>query len=336
MRFVFALILIFAMAGAAPAQDAAPPDVLEGDQPTAPAIDTPVCGTETISIARMQWPSAAILAHVHAGILTSQFGCDVQVVAGDLNATTSSIATTGRPLVAPEVWLSRVAAIWNSALETGRVRQAAPTYTGGPLEGWFVPDYVASDNAALKSPADLADHWQVFADGKPRARFLSCPADWACSIINDNLIKAYGLDQRFDIVEPASRFALDEVLAGAVSRHEPILFYYWQPNGVLAQLGFTPLDMGAFDSSALSCLAESECADPAPSSFPPEQVVIAISDDLFTLAPALAAYFQRASMPLDEMNRLLAFMSETGISPDQTADHFIETRPEIWQPWVAP
>ena len=331
MRVLFALIVSLALTGATAAEDVTPADAASD----APATEAPVCGTETISIARMQWPSAAILAHIHAGILKSQFGCDVQVVAGDLNATTSSIATTGRPLVAPEVWLSRVAAIWNSALDTGRVRQAAPTYSGGPLEGWFVPDYVAKDNPELKSAADILDHWQVFAEGGSRARFLSCPADWACAVINANLIKAYGLDQHFDIEEPASRFALDQTLGETVSRHEPILFYYWQPNGVLAQLGFTPLDMGAFDANALSCLAETECTNPAPSSFPPEQVVIAISDDLFTLAPALAAYFQRASMPLDEMNRLLAHMSETGTSPEQTAQVFIETRPEIWQPWVA-
>ncbi len=334
MRFPFALILSLALTGAAPAQDVAPADAAPDIGSAALVPEMPVCGIETISIARMQWPSAAILAYIHAGILASQYDCDVQVVAGDLNATTSSIATTGRPLVAPEVWLSRVATIWNSALETGRIRQAAPTYSGGPLESWFVPDYVAKDNPELKSPADLADHWQVFADGKPRARFLSCPADWACSIVNANLIRAYGLDAHFDIEQPGSRFELDQVLGEAVSRQEPILFYYWQPNGVLAQLGFTPLDMGAFDANALSCLAETECVDPAPSAFPPEQVVIAISDDLFMLAPALAAYFQRASMPLDEMNRLLAHMSETGASPEQAAARFVETRPEIWQAWL--
>ena len=256
MRVLFALIVSLALVGATPAQDIVPIDAASDVLVT----EAPVCGSEPISIARMQWPSAAILAHIHAGILKSQFDCDVQVVAGDLSATTSSIATTGRPLVAPEVWLSRVAAIWNSALETGRIRQAAPTYSGGAFEGWFVPDYVAKDNPELKSAADILDHWQVFADGGPRARFLSCPADWACAIINRNLIKAYGLDKRFDIEEPASRFALDQVLGETVSRHEPILFYYWQPNGVLAQLGFTPLDMGAFDANALSCLGEAENA----------------------------------------------------------------------------
>jgi glycine betaine/proline transport system substrate-binding protein len=282
----------------------------------------------------MQWPSAAILAYIHAGILSAEYGCDVEVVTGDLNATTSSMATTGRPMVAPEVWLGRVAAIWNSARETGHVRRAAPTFSGGDMEAWFVPDYVAEDNPGLQSAADLLDHWQVFTKGGKRASFLSCPPDWACAVINRNLLRAFGLTVRFDVYEPESRFEIDNTIAEAVSRHEPILFYYWQPNGVLAQFGFVPLDMGAYDARAVSCLASTDCLDPTPSSFPAEQVVIAISDDLFELSPTLAAYFQRATMPLSEMNALLAFMSESGGTPEQAARHFITTRSEIWANWL--
>ena len=324
-RLLAALVAMGLMTGGALAQDA----TADG----APA-EPPACGTEPISIARMQWPSAAILANIHAELLVRTFGCEVQIVAGDLNATTSSMATTGRPLVAPEVWLGRVAPIWNSAIDTGHIRQAAPSFSGGSFEGWFIPDYVAADNPDLTAVGDLMDYWQVFADGKSRAKFLSCPPDWACSVINRNLLRANGLDVRFDITEPANRFELDQAIAGAVSRREPVLFYYWQPNGVLAQLGFKPLDMGAFDATAITCLADVECAAPKPSAFPSEQVVIAISDDLFALSPNVVAYFQRASLPLEEMNALLAFLSENGGTPEDAARHFVETRSEIWSKWT--
>lgn len=325
---LFAAVLAFSLVtGGAVAEDTAPADDALSTEP-------PICGTEPISIARMQWPSAAILAHIHAELLARTYGCAVRIVSGDLTATTSSMATTGRPLVAPEIWLGRVAPIWNSALDTGHIRQAAPSYSDGSFEGWFIPDYVAADNPDLTTINDLIDHWQVFADGTSRAKFLSCPPDWACSVINRNLMRAHGLDIRFDITEPANRFELDQAIAGAVSRREPVLFYYWQPNGVLAQLGFKPLDMGAFDATAIACLADTDCAAPQPSSFPNEQVVIAISDDLFSLSPSVVAYFQRASLPLEEMNALLAFMSEGGGAPEDAARHFVDTRAEIWSKWT--
>ncbi len=326
IRRLIALMILVAFTSTAAAENSA--------VETTPMTELPVCGTEPISIARMQWPSAAILAAIHADILSAELGCTIDIVGGDLNATTSSMAMTGRPMVAPEIWLGRVASIWNAALETGRVRQAAPTFSGGDLEAWFVPDYVAKDNPGLKSATDLMDHWQVFANGGTRASFLSCPSDWACAVINRNLVRAFGLTTRFDIIEPENRFKMDKTIAGAVSRHEPILFYYWQPNGVLAQFGFTELDMGAYDAKAVSCLASTDCVVPSPSSFPSEQVVIVISDDLFALAPAVAAYFQRATMPFEEMNRLLAEMSESGGTPEDAALSFVENRPEIWTAWL--
>ena len=321
-RLIALALILFGLCGAVSAQEA-------GDAP-----ETLPCGGQTISIARMQWPSAAILAQIHALIIADSFGCATQVVAGDLNATTSSMATTGQPLVAPEVWLGRVASIWNSALEAGSIRQAAASFSGGELEGWFVPDYVAENNPDLTSAASLIDHWQVFAEGGNRATLLSCPADWACAIFNRNLLRAHGLDKRFEVSEPASRFEMDNTIAQAVSRREPILFYYWQPNSVLSQFDFVPLDMGAYDADALSCLASVTCDAPKPSAFPLEQVSIVFADALFEIAPEIVSYLQGASMPLAEMNALLAYMSETGASPEDTARNFVDTRSEIWSAWV--
>ncbi len=84
------------------------------------------CGDQPITIARMQWPSAALLAEIHARLLTANFGCSVQVVPGDLAATGSSMGSTGQPGVAPEMWISRVADIWNAAMkaQTGAAGRA--------------------------------------------------------------------------------------------------------------------------------------------------------------------------------------------------------------------
>ena len=60
--------------------------------------------------------------------------------------------------------------------------------------------------------------------------------------------------------QPANRFELDTLIAEAVSRHEPILFYYWQPNSVLAQFAFKSLDLAieARDVNLLGLLNDPE------------------------------------------------------------------------------
>lgn len=311
-------------------QGSATPAVPEaGSEAATPAASLP-CGTQQMTIARMTWPSASILAEIHARLLKASYGCDTRIVPGDLAATTSSMGSTGQPAVAPEMWVTRIADVWNGAVEAQMLRSAAPSYDASTFEGWFVPAYMVTNGTALTA-SGLAAALPATGD---KIRFISCPADWACSVINRNLIKAQGLADRLDIVEPANRFEMDALIAEAVSRRETFVFYYWQPNAVLAQLDFRALDMGGYDEAAMKCLAAESCAAPKPSAFPGEVVVSAVSEWVFTEAPTVAGYFQRATMPVAEMNRLLAQANEPGATIEGVADRFVAERGEIWRSWT--
>ncbi|MGB3337743.1 MAG: glycine betaine ABC transporter substrate-binding protein [Devosia sp.] len=336
-RMLRAVLLLIGLVAAGPAmaqftvldqaQDAAP------EAPTAEAVPPPPCGTQPLSIARMSWPSAELLAEIHARILTSEYGCDVRVTPGDLGATASSMGSTGQPAVAPEMWVTRIADVWNAGMDAQMLRPAAPTYAETQFEGWFVPDYVAVAHPELIAAAGLVATLPTIS-GAERVRFISCPVDWACALINRNLISALGLTSMVDLVEPANRFEMDTLIAEAVSRSEPILFYYWQPNAVLAQFSFVPLDMGAYDEEAAKCLARVACPTPLPSAFPSETVVSALAEWVFTDIPAIAAYFQRSSLQLAEMNTLLAQLNEPGATVEGIAERFVAERRDIWGAWV--
>jgi glycine betaine/proline transport system substrate-binding protein len=312
------------------AQDAAgtPAPALTGE-PAAP----PLCGTRPVTIARMSWPSAAILAEIHARILAAEFDCEVRVVQGDLAATASSMGSTGQPLVAPEMWINRIADLWNGAMEGQQVRSAAPTYAESRFEGWYMPSSLAARFTAAPAAADLAVALpQLQAGG--RLPFISCPADWACSVINRNLIAAHGLGELVEIVEPANRLEMDRLIAEAVNRRDPFLFYYWQPNAILSQLDFVAVDMGAYDEAATQCLGDRICADPKPSAFASDDVVIALAELVFTETPQIAGYFQRSSLPLAEMDRLLAQLNEPEASVESVAERFVAQRRDLWSAWI--
>jgi len=232
------------------------------------------------------------------------------------------------------MWVDRVPDQWNQAVKDQKARQVGLSYAQSQFEGWYVPDYVMQAHPELKSAAALKDDWKLFAAGGAKGKFISCPPDWACAVINRNLLKAEGLDQLFDVVEPKNRFDLDQAIAAAVSRKEPILFYYWAPNATLAQFGFQPVDLGAFSKDDFACLGKRTCDTPKPSSFAPEPVVIAVAEWVFTGAPQVAAYFQRAQMPVQTMNELLAQLNVTGATPESVADKFVTDHPEIWQKWA--
>ena len=317
------------------AQDQGQAQPVDPATPAAPASDAPppVCGTQPLTIARMSWSSAALLAEIHAGILAEAFGCAVRVVPGDLAATTSSMGSTGQPAIAPEMWVTRIADVWNAASETQMLRSAAPSFAETTMEGWFVPAYLEATFAGNLAVSNIAPVLSTQTQESP-VRFISCPADWACAVINRNLIKAQGLSDLVQLVEPANRFEMDALIAEAVSRRDTFLFYYWQPNAVLAQVDFRPLDMGAYDEEAMQCLAKLDCAAPKPSAFPAEMVVAALAEWVFTEAPAIAGYFQRVSFPLDEMNTLLAQLNEPEASVESVAQRFVAERRDLWGAWV--
>lgn len=301
--------------------------------PSVPAAPKPVCGTQPIAIARMSWPSAALLAEIHARLLAREFGCDARTIPGDPAATASSMGTSGQPAVAPEIWVTRIADVWNKGVEAQTLRPAAVSYAETGFEGWFTPGYVKAAHPELTGVAALRASLPTFYAGR-KVRFISCPIDWACSIINRNLITALGLDGLLEIVEPANRFEMDRLIADAVSRTEAILFYYWQPNAVLAQVDFAALDMGAYDADAAKCLAQAVCEAPKPSAFAPETVVVAVAEWVFTDIPTIAGYFQRTTMKLADMNTMLAQLNEPGATVEGVADRFIVERPDIWRNWV--
>jgi glycine betaine/proline transport system substrate-binding protein len=299
-----------------------------------PAPPAP-CGGETITIARMQWPSAELLAEIHARLIRQNFGCDVQVVPGDLASTALSMGANGQPAVAPEMWITRVSDVWNGALKTQQVRQAGSSYAEPVFEGWFVPDYEAAAHPETTTLAGLKARAKDFAapgGGKPR--FISCPPDWACAVINRNLLRANRLSGVFEVVEPANRFELDALISEAESRKAPVLFYYWQPNAVLAQFGFKPVDLGPYKKDEFVCLGRVACADPQPSGFASEPVIVALAQWVYLEAPEVAAYFQRAHMPFAEMNALLQNLNEPGATVEGVADAFVAARAEVWQGWV--
>ncbi len=298
-----------------------------------PEISLP-CGSKTISIASMQWPSAAVLANIHAIILEKEYGCSTQIIAGDLSTTISSIATTNQPSVVPEAWIARVSEVWNSAIEANKIRRAGASFSGSALEAWFIPDFIAKNHPDFKSASQLKDYWEVFKGEGEKAKFISCPKDWACSILNRNMLKAYGVYELFEVIEPINRFEMDSLIGEAVSKTEPALFYYWQPNAILTQFSFLQLDMGAYDEKAFSCLAKIQCDNISPSAFAPEPVVSVLASRVFIEAPKIALYFQNAKMPIDIMNELLAWQNENSKSASEVATWFVENKSKVWQEWV--
>jgi len=161
---------------------------LMGLQP-APAQATE-CGTsDKITIAEMTWLSASSLAYITKKVLADGYGCNIEIVPGDTVPTATSMLTKGKPHIAPELWVSTAATIWEKMMAKGNVYKANDIFSGGGEEGWWIPDYVAKANPGIKSITDLKANAKLFADisDPDKGRLYGCPPGWGCEIITNNL-----------------------------------------------------------------------------------------------------------------------------------------------------
>ncbi|MCF4099380.1 glycine betaine ABC transporter substrate-binding protein [Maritalea mediterranea] len=291
------------------------------------------CRGESVTIADLQWPSASVLAHIHQQLIQTEFKCAAQVVQSDLANVVATIDAAQEPKIVPEMWVNRVAAQWNQIGEAQRAFLSTTTYDVAILEGWFVPAKVVGDFPQLQATDKLRDMPELYARSK--IRFITCPEVWACHILNDNLIRAFGLRDVFEVVVPASRFEMDQLIGQVISGREPAVFYYWRPNAVLHQFDFAPLSLGNYDAEAYPCLAQTNCAAPQPSNFPSEEIGLVVASDVRADMPELLGYLRRATMPVSVMNELLAIQERQALSSAATAAYFVSNFPDIWQSWVS-
>lgn len=301
------------------------------------AANAAECGTDrTIDIAEMGWPSAAALANVHALILEEGFGCDVELVVGDTVPTLASMSTKGEPAFAPEMWPNASQEAWDKAVADGMVENMGPAIAEGLVQGWYIPTYVAEAHPDLTHVEDLADYTELFADpdDPDKGRFLSCPPGWACETMNPNFMKAYGLDDDYNVFSPGSGGALDATITRAFVREEPVVFYYWGPTAMMGRYDMTRLDMDAFDADKFACMGEPDCADPQRTDFVVPDALKALASWVPEEAPAVADYISKVEMTNAEVGRMLLWGEENSADAEATARNFLATEEDLWTQWV--
>lgn len=295
------------------------------------------CGR--VRIAEMSWGSAAIVAHIERIILQRGYGCDVELVAGDTVATITSMSERAEPDIAPELWINAARDIIERAVAENRLKIAAKVLSDGGIEGWYVPKHMVAQHPELTSLEAVLKRPDLFPDAEApgKGRFYTCPAGWACQIVNDNLFKAYGLDKAgFVAFDPGSGEGLAAAIAKAHERSEPFFGYYFGPTAILGRYPMQRLSGMAHDPASWPCMSKPGCAQPAPNMYPTAEVIGVASAGFAERNPEIFAFLQRVSWPNAAVSATLAWQEDKRATSAEAAEHFIRTQGSIWKDWVPP
>ncbi|MDO5639576.1 MAG: glycine betaine ABC transporter substrate-binding protein [Neisseria sp.] len=288
-----------------------------------------------VRLAALDWESGQFTTAVLHTILQQGYGCAVESVPGTTTALETALAQDDIQIIA-EQWVGR-SPVMQQAVAEGRAAVIGDTLKGGARQGWYVPDYVKTAHPDLQSVADLARFADLFPDPEApgKARFLNCPSGWTCETFNTRLLENTGLAGTFNNVLPGTGAALDAEISAAYEQKKPLLFYYWQPTGLMAKYRFEPLQFPAYNEACWQTLLQADSTRRCVSDFPVSQLAMSVSKPFQTAYPELVAMMEKIQFEPDTLNRAILEMTENKRSGQAQARLFLQQHPEIWGGWLS-
>ena len=288
-----------------------------------------------IKFGALTWESGQFISGVLKYIAEDGYDCTIEEVPGAGPALETALSQNDIQVIG-EQWVGR-SPIMEQAIEQNKVAVIGDTLKGGATQGWYVPKYVLEENPGLRSYKDLPKYAELFKDPEDpsKSRFMNCPSGWTCEIFNTRLLKNTGLDSIFNNAHPGTGAALDAEIASAFEQHKPLLFYYWQPTGLMAKYDFAPLAFPAHKDACWQDLLRADGTADCVSGFPVSPLGIAVSTPFIESNPELADVFKKVQFSSDELNGAILEMSENKRSGDEQALAFLRKYPSVWQAWLS-
>ncbi|MDO4232403.1 MAG: glycine betaine ABC transporter substrate-binding protein [Lautropia sp.] len=303
---------------------------------TAGMAHAAACNTDQpIRLGGLDWESGQITTGVLESILRDGYGCKTEVVPGSPTTLESALLQDDIQIIA-EQWMGRSEPL-EKAVAEGRANIVGDTLKGGAEQGWYVPDYVKEAHPDLKRVDDLPRFAHLFPNPEQpgKARLMNCPPGWACEVFNTSLLKNTGLSETFSSAQPGTGAALDAEISAAFEQKKPILFYYWQPSGLMAKYRMERIALPPFDGECWRNLLQGDKNTRCVSDFPVSKLAVAVSSQFEKQHPELIAVLKKLQFEPDMLNRMILDMTESRRSGAQQAERFMRERPEIWGKWVS-
>ncbi|MFT6022735.1 MAG: glycine betaine/proline transport system substrate-binding protein [Ascidiaceihabitans sp.] len=285
------------------------------------------CGD--VSITEMDWASSAVVTAVSKFLMEQGYGCNVQVVPSSTVPALTSLAETGEPDILTEVWANSTPA-YEPLLADGKLVELGHVLSDGGVEAWWIPAYLAESNPELTT-------WEGIM-ANPAAvggKFHDCPSGWACDIINNNNLKALGIEgsglERF---QHGSGETLQTSIAAAYDEKAPWFGYYWAPTAVLGKFPMVQVKVSEYDADAHMCNGDVDCATPTASAYPAAKVVTAASKAFVEREPEAAALMANVSFTNAQMGEVLAWRLDNNASYDEAAVYFLTNNADTWANWL--
>jgi glycine betaine/proline transport system substrate-binding protein len=286
------------------------------------------CGEVTIT--QMNWDSAAIVTSVSKFLMEQGYGCDVTVVPSDTTPAMASLAENNEPNIVTELWVNSAGDAYKKLIDAGKIKELTSVLDPGGVEGWWIPSYLVEANPELATIEGIMANPELVG-----GMFNNCPDGWGCRIVNDNLIRAFNLeDKGISVFNHGSGETLATSMAAAYRSEKPWFGYYWGPTTPLGMFDMTSVDLGKYDAAIHAANQNADAPAPKASSFPAAPVVTAVTTAFMKSHPDITELMSNVTFKTGTMSQILAWKEASNASNEEAAVYFLKNNPDEWSGWI--
>ncbi len=229
-----------------------------------------------------------------------------------------------------ELWKNSAGDAYDKLKADGKIEELGSVLDPGGVEGWWLPTYLVEAHPELATIEGVMANPELVG-----GMFNNCPDGWGCRIVNDNLIRAFSLeDSGIEVFNHGSGETLATSMAAAYQSEEPWFGYYWGPTTPLGMFDMTSVDLGDYDAEAFASIQNADAPNPKASSFPAAPVLTIVTKDFMASHPDIATLMGNVTFKTDTMSQLLAWKQDNNASNEEAAVYFLKNNPDEWSTWI--
>lgn len=279
------------------------------------------------------WDSIRLHNAIASFIGETAYDIEAEELSGTTPITYGGLLS-GDISVMMELWSDNLAT-YTEDLEAGKFVELSVNFDDN-AQGLYVPRYVIEGDAErgiapmapdLKTVADLINYSDVFVDPDETSmgRIYGAISGWDIDTVMRNKYEFYGLDAKYNYMDPGSSSALAAAFAGAYKKGEAIVGYYWEPTWLTGKYDLVLLEDAPYEADLFKA---GECACPS------VRVTVGVSNDFYAAAPEYCAFLSNYKTSSALTAEALTYIQDNDATYEEAAIWLLQQHDELITAWL--
>lgn len=290
-----------------------------------------------VTISDLSWTGAKAIGYVIQAVIEGPLDSEAEIKKGLSDGSVIAAGMDkgdGSADVYTDLWMPNRQAIWDKYVDGAKTVGYNKPYLG--TQKMYVPSYMADKVSSIEDLAKPEIAAMFDKDGNGKGEYWAGDAGWKSTRMWQVKFKSYGLDSLWEPeILPDATFKAQ--LKAAVTKEEPILFYYWTPEWVHAAYEISPIQELARTEGCETVNLDKEdwleaskfnCASSD------AQIFVAYSKSLETRNPPVAKFLSQIELDPAVVNQWILTIGRDKMDPRDVAEEWVENNMDTVNQWI--